>query len=398
MFAFAVLVGDQRPVRELITNRNSINCPMTAPKPLGVAVIGTGFGQAIHIPALQQASKTNVVAVYHRDLSKAKAIADQHHITYAFNSLEKLLAQPEIQAVTIATPPFLHYEVTRQAIAAGKHVLLEKPLTLTVEETVDLFNLAKKQGVIVMPDFEFRFVPAWQYLAELLAEGLLGKLRLIKVDWLVASRANPERAWNWYAQREKGGGALGAVGSHAFDYLHWLFGPATSLSAMLSCAIAERPDPLADNQLKPVTADDTALISLALGDGTPCQVNISSVAYGGRGHWLEIYGEKGSLVLGSDNLKDYVHGFKFFHCPAGKSTTELDIPKRLSFPQVFTDGRLAPVIRVMDQWATSIDQGQAFSPSFQDGVYSQLLMDLTHQSHQQRQWLTVPDLDQVLAQ
>ncbi|MEY2984620.1 MAG: hypothetical protein RLZZ568_1237 [Cyanobacteriota bacterium] len=369
---------------------------MTVSQSLGVAVIGTGFGKAIHLPALQQAANTRPVAVYHRDLTKAKAIADQHHVLYAFNSLEKLLAQPEVQAVTIATPPFLHDTMAQAAIAAGKHVLLEKPLTLTVTEAVHLFHLAQRNQVIVMPDFEFRFVPAWQYLAELLAEGILGKLRFIKVDWLVASRANPARAWNWYAQREQGGGALGAVGSHAFDYLHWLFGPAQRVSALLSCAIAERPDPLAHNQLKPVTADDTALISLVLADGTPCQVNISSVAYGGRGHWLEIYGEKGSLVLGSDNLKDYVHGFKLFHCPAGKAMTELEIPKRLAFPQVFTDGRLAPVIRVMEQWATSIDQGQVFAPSLRDGVYSQLLMDLTHQSHQQRQWLTVPDLDQVL--
>ncbi|MGA1622503.1 MAG: Gfo/Idh/MocA family protein, partial [Synechocystis sp.] len=174
---------------------------MAVPQSLGVAVIGTGFGKAIHLPALQQAKNAQPVAVYHRDLTKAKAIADEYHITHAFNNLEKLLAQPEVQGVTIATPPFLHYEMAQQAIAAGKHVLLEKPLTLTVQESVKLFHQAQHQGVIVMPDFEFRFVPAWQYLAELLAEGILGKLRLIKADWLVASRANPERAWNWYAQR-----------------------------------------------------------------------------------------------------------------------------------------------------------------------------------------------------
>ena len=57
---------------------------------------------------------------------------------------------------------------------------------------------------------------------------------------------------------------------------------------------------------------------LELADGTPCQLSISSVTYNGRGHWLEIYGDKGTLVLGSDNLKDYVHGFKFLAAPAGK--------------------------------------------------------------------------------
>lgn len=365
--------------------------------PLAVAVIGTGFGQAIHIPALQHHSRTQAIAIYHRDLGKAQKVADAQGLTYAYNDLEKLLANPEIKAVTIASPPFLHFEMAKQAILAGKHILLEKPMTLRGSETMELDHLAQQRGVIVVPDFEFRFVPAWQYVAQLLEEGILGKVKLIKVDWLVGSRANPDRPWNWYAQREKGGGALGALASHTFDYLHWLFGPAKRLSACLSVAIAERPDPLENNQLKPVTAEDTALISLELASGVPCQVNISSVAYGGRGHWLEIYGEKGSLVLGSDNLKDYVHGFKIFHSPAGEGTKELEVPKHLAFPRVFADGRLAPVIRVVDHWVKSIEQGQASSPSLREGIYSQLLMDLTKQAHQQGQWVTIPDLDHLLA-
>ncbi len=370
---------------------------MTNSFPLAVAVIGTGFGQAIHIPALQNHRRTQAIAIYHRDLDKAQSVADSHGLTYAYNDLEKLLANQEIKAVTIASPPFLHFEMAKQAILAGKHILLEKPMTLRWEETVELYHLARQRGVTVVPDFEFRFVPPWQYVAQLLDEGILGKLKLIKVDWLVGSRANPDRPWNWYAQREKGGGALGALASHTFDYLHWLFGPAQSLSACLSVAVPERPDPLENNRLKPVTAEDTALISLELASGVPCQVNITSVAHGGRGHWLEIYGEKGSLVVGSDNLKDYVHGFKVFHSPAGKNTTELEIPKQLAFPQVFADGRLAPVIRVVDEWVKSIEQGRSSMPSLREGVYSQLLMDLTHQAHQRRQWVTVPDLDRLLA-
>ena len=365
--------------------------------PLAVAVIGTGFGQAVHIPALQHHNQTQAIAIYHRNLAKAQSVADTHGLPYAYDDLEKLLANQEIKAVTIASPPFLHFEMAKQAILAGKHILLEKPMTLRGSETVELYHLAREKGVTVMPDFEFRFVPAWQYLAQLLGEEILGKLRLIKVDWLVGSRANADRPWNWYAQKEKGGGALGALASHTFDYLHWLFGPAQGLSSCLSVAIDERPDPLENNRLKPVTAEDTALISLELASGVPCQVNITSVAHGGRGHWLEIYGEKGSLVLGSDNLKDYVHGFKLFHSPAGKTMTELEIPKHLAFPQVFADGRLAPVIRVIDHWLKSIEQGQASPPSFREGVYSQLLMDLTHQSHRQGQWVKVPDLDHLLA-
>jgi predicted dehydrogenase len=125
-------------------------------------------------------------------------------------------------------------------------------------------------------------------------------------------------------------------------------------------------------------------------------VSLSSVTYAGRGHWLEIYGEKGTLVLGSDNLKDYVHGFRLLAAPAGKSLTEVEIPKRLAFPQVFSDGRLAPFIAIVDRWLKGIEQGQSVIPSLQEGVYSQLLMDLTHQSHRLQKWVTVPDLDAYL--
>jgi predicted dehydrogenase len=371
---------------------------MTNSSPLTVAVIGTGFGQAVHIPALQYHAQTKAIAIYHRDLAKARQIAESQCLAYGYDSLAKLLDNPEIEAVTIASPPFLHFEMAREAILAGKHVLLEKPMTLRVEKTIELYHLAQQRGVTVMPDFEFRFVPAWQYVAELLEQRILGQLKLIKVDWLVGSRANPNRAWNWYAQREKGGGALGALASHTFDYLHWFFGPAHSLSANLSVAITERPDPLDNNRLKPVTAEDTALISLTLDNDVPCQVNITSVAHGGRGHWLEIYGEKGSLVLGSDNLKDYVHGFRIFHHPAGELMEELKVPTRLDFPKVFADGRLAPVVRVVNEWVQSIQQNRTPTPSLRHGVYSQLLMDLTKQAHQEKQWLTVPGLDLLLAQ
>ncbi|MBF2018535.1 MAG: Gfo/Idh/MocA family oxidoreductase [Hydrococcus sp. C42_A2020_068] len=364
---------------------------------IGVAVVGTGFGQAIHIPGFQHHPRTEVVAVYNRDLGKAKAIADSHNIPYAYNQLEKILALPEVEAVSISTPPFLHYEMGKMALEAGKHLLLEKPMNMSAQETKELYHLAAKKGLVATADFEFRFVPGWQLLAEYLQQGYVGQTRLIKIDWLVASRANPERPWNWYSRKDMGGGALGAIGSHAFDYINWLFGSVQRLCANLTCAIKERPDPNAGGELKPVDADDTCLIILELADGTPCQLSISSVTYQGRGHWVEVYGDRATLVLGSDNLKDYIHGFRLMAAPAGKSLAEVEIPKRLAFPQVFTDGRLAPFIRVVDRWVESIDAGESLVPSLREGVYSQLLMDLTHQSNEHRCWVDVPDLDAFLS-
>ena len=363
---------------------------------IGVAVVGTGFGQKIHIPGFQHHHRTEVVAVYNRDLNKAKEIADKNKIYYAESDLDRLLSLPEVDAVSISTPPFLHYEMAKQVLEAKKHLLLEKPMAMNATQVKELYHLAEDRGVVAIADFEFRYVPAWQLLAQYLEDGYVGKKRLIKIDWIVTSRANPEREWNWYSRKDAGGGALGAVASHAFDYVSWLFGSVSRLNGYLNCAIPERPDPK-DGKMKPVDADDTCLIMMELADGTPVQLSISSVAYAGRGHWVEIYGSKGTLVIGSSNLNDYVHGFELFAAPAGKSLEKITIPTKYDFPQVFSDGRLAPFIRVVDRFTASIDSRESLVPSLKQGVYSQLLMDLTHQSNRQQSWVDVPNLESFIA-
>jgi predicted dehydrogenase len=129
---------------------------------------------------------------------------------------------------------------------------------------------------------------------------------------------------------------------------------------------------------------------LELTDGTPVQVCLSSTTYQGRGHWVEIYGDRGTLILGSDNQADYIHGFKLWYAPAGEPLQELPVPDRLAFPQTYPDGRMAAVLRVVDRWVQAIDQGQAIAPSLREGIASQQLMDLAHESHDRGQWVTVP--------
>lgn len=363
---------------------------------IGVAIIGTGFGQKIHVPGFQIHHRTQVVAVYHRERQQAEAIAAEHHIPHACDRLEEVLALPAVQAVSISTPPFLHYEMGQAVLRSGKHLLLEKPTALNVQEAVTLYQLAQSQRLSTTLDFEFRFIPAWQRFAELLAEGYVGQKRLIKIDWLASSRADATRPWNWYAQKDKGGGALGAIGSHLFDYIPWLFAPVQRLCGRLSTTITSRPDPNTKT-MQPVDADDTCTLLMELTDGTPCQAVLSAVTYQGRGHWVEVYGDHGTLILGSDNQKDYVHGFRLWGSQHGAPLSELEIPQRLAFPKTYADGRLAPFVRVVDQWMKGIDQGASVTPSLREGVYSQLLMDLTHQSSETGAWVSVPELETVLS-
>jgi len=362
---------------------------------IGVAVVGTGFGQKVHIPTFQAHHNTKIVAVYHRDINKAKTIAASHNIPYASDNLAEILALPTVEAVSISTPPFLHYEMAKQVLQAGKHLLLEKPLTLNVTEAKELYQLAKSQGVIATVDFEFRFVPEWQFFAQLLAANYVGNIRLIKIDWLGSSRADTSRPWNWYSSKEKGGGALGSLGSHAFDYINWLFGSVGKLNAHLITAISERVNP-ANGELQAVDTDDTCLLSLELVNGTPCQVSISAVVHAERTHWIEVYGDKGTLVLGSKNQKDYIHGFQIWGSQPGESLKEIAVPQQFLFPQHYHDGRICAFLRVVDEWVKGITNHQEITPSLKEGVYSQLLMDLSHKSHETGSWVNVPSLGEFL--
>ncbi|MFM8007412.1 MAG: Gfo/Idh/MocA family protein, partial [Dolichospermum sp.] len=265
---------------------------------IGVAIVGTGFGQKVHIPAFQAHHNTEIVAVYHRDIHQAQTIAQNHNIPNASDNLAEILSLDNVEAVSISTPPFLHYEMAKEVLKAGKHLLLEKPVTLNVNEAKELYQLAKNQGIIATVDFEFRFVPQWQFFAQLLAKNYVGNIRLIKIDWLGSSRADVSRPWNWYSSQEKGGGVLGALGSHAFDYINWLFGAVKKLNAHLITTIPERINPVTD-ELQLVDSDDTCLLSLELVDGTPVQICISGVIHAPRTHWIEVYGDQGTLVLGS---------------------------------------------------------------------------------------------------
>ncbi|MDP4706840.1 MAG: Gfo/Idh/MocA family oxidoreductase, partial [Cyanobium sp. MAG_237] len=270
-------------------------------------------------------------------------------------------------------------DLARRALEAGKHLLLEKPVALNAERIESLQRLALQRGLTVAVDFEYRAVPLFQQLADLLASGVLGELVLVKYDWLMGSRADASRPWSWYSQAAEGGGVLGALGTHAFDTLHWLVGPSRSLRAQLSTAITQRPLADGSGHLARVDAEDIALVQLELetplGQTVPAQLNLASVARRGRGCWLELYGRDGTAVLGSDNQADYVHGFGLWHSQAGEPLRPVEADERLSFARTWADGRIAPVQRIHSWWSAAVREGRPMLPGLGEAVLSQRCCD-----------------------
>lgn len=112
----------------------------------------------------------------------------------------------------------------------------------------------------------------------------------------------------------------------------------------------------------------------------PVQVTLSAVARQGRGYWIEIYGSKGTLVLGSDNQKDYVHGFGLWFTKLGEQPKAISADPDLAFKKTWTDGRIAPVARLQSWWAESIETGKPMIPGLAEGFTSQEVCDEIRES------------------
>ena len=346
-------------------------------QPLRVAIAGLGFGQAVHLPALRACPLTTPVALWHPRPERLEQACRDADLPGA-SDFEALLADPAVEAVVIATPPEPRFALARQALLAGKHLMLEKPVALTAEPIEELQRLALRQGCCVAVDFEYRAVPLFQQLKALIEQGDLGELVLVKLDWLMGSRADASRPWSWYSQAAAGGGVLGALGTHAFDLLHWLVGPSADLAALLSTAIPERP--LAGGAgSAAVDAEDIALLQLQLqqasGATVPAQINLASVTRRGRGCWLELYGREGTAVLGSDNQADYVHGFGLWLSRGGEPLRPVAADSSLAFPRTWEDGRIAPVERLHGWWAAAVRAGRPMVPGLAEAVLSQRCCD-----------------------
>ena len=348
-------------------------------RPLGVAIAGLGFGEKVHLPALRDCPLTEPVALWHPRPERLEQACSVSGLP-GFSAFEALLADPRVEALVIATPPEPRFALAEAAIAAGKHLLLEKPVALDAGQIEELQRQAIAAGVCVAVDFEYRAVPAFQQLKAALENNPVGTPWLVKLDWLMGSRADASRPWNWYSQRAAGGGVLGSLGTHAFDTLHWLLGPTRSLSASRSLAIPHRP--LADGsaRLGAVDAEDIALLQLELETGSgrrlPAQVSLAAVTRPGRGYWIEIYGSEGSLVLGSPNQADYVHGFQLQQAGPGGSLEPIAADPQLAFPHTWPDGRVAPVRRLIQWWAEAIREGRPMLPGLAEAALSQRVCDL----------------------
>ena len=341
---------------------------------LKVGVIGTGFGTSVQIPAFRANPRVEVVAVSSGQPGKARKVAGTLGVPHAFDTYADLVAA-DLDLVSITAPPDLHAAMTLAAAAAGRHVLCEKPMALSGREAETMLAAAERAGVAHLIDHELRFNPNRRKTRSLIEGGFLGQPRHALITMMSTGRADPSRPWNWWSDASRGGGLLGAVGSHQIDLLRYWLGEVEAAAGTVETCVKERPLPDGTGH-RAVTADDATAFSLRFASGAVATVVLSVVASHPLGPRTEVWGEEGVLILDE--------GERLWGARRGEALGELTEPETTPTPAGMDYASLwgLSFVRLVDHLVRALLDGEPVAPAatFRDGLAAQRVMDAVHQS------------------
>ncbi|WP_261719908.1 Gfo/Idh/MocA family oxidoreductase [Streptomyces sp. FZ201] len=295
--------------------------------PLRVGMVGYAFMGAAHSQGWRTVGRVFdlprrpvLAAICGRDGAAVRAAADRHGWAAAETDWRALIARDDVDLVDICTPGDSHAEIAVAALAAGKHVLCEKPLANSVEEAEDMVRAAEtaqERGQLAMVGFNYRRVPATALARRMVAEGRIGKLRHVRVTYLQDWLVDPQFPLTWRLRREHAGsGSLGDLGAHIVDLAQYVAGEQLAgVSALTETFVRERPLPggavqglsavSADGGTGRVTVDDAALFTARFPSGAIASFEATRYATGRKNALrLELNGENGSLAFDLERLNE----------------------------------------------------------------------------------------------
>jgi predicted dehydrogenase len=261
-----------------------------------IVVIGTGFGARVVAPAFAATAGCEVVEVVSPRDDDAVGSA---------------IARTDVDLVSVHSPPFLHASHVRAALAAEKAVLCDKPFATNAGEAAELVAEAAAAEVVALCNFEFRFHPVRRLLRELVRTDALGPIEHVHWTHISAGSRVPLRRYGWLFDRDRGGGWIGAWGSHAVDTLRWCFGEVVAVDAQPRIDVAERPDD--HGELHTCTAEDGLTATLRLEPGTTVAIDSTFAASAsiaprltvlGAGATCEVIGDTRVVVRRGDGTHE----------------------------------------------------------------------------------------------
>lgn len=381
-------------------------------KKINVGIIGTGFIGAAHIEAIRRLGFVDVIALAENNQQLAEQKAKELNIPLAYDCVDKLLANPDIQVVHNCTPNHLHFAINKKVILAGKHVFSEKPLCLTSQEADELTSLAEQQGVTTAVGFVYRNFAMVQQAADMVRDQQIGRVFAVNghylQDWMLL-----ETDYNWRVDPKVGGKSrtVADIGSHWCDTVQFVTGkkikevfadmsivyPTRKASKQVESFVTVNAD--SSYELKPVETEDYASVLVRFEDGSKGSFTVSQVSAGHKNdltfdisgsekslHWeqetpqyLKIgYRQQANQILCDDPSLVNPAVRAYNHFPGGHIE---------GWPDAFKNMMLAFYAFIAE--GKDPQQDTAKFAMFKDGAQIVHIVDAIIESAQQGKWISV---------
>ncbi|MEV0843342.1 Gfo/Idh/MocA family oxidoreductase [Actinocatenispora sera] len=363
-------------------------------------MVGTAFMGAAHSQAWRTVNRVfdlpvtaRMAAICGRDPARTEAAASRLGWAATETDWRALIARDDVELVDICTPGDTHAEIAIAALAAGKHVLCEKPLANTAAEAEAMAAAARDAGTVAMCGFTYRRVPAVTLMHDLVAAGRIGRIHQVRAcylqDWLV----DPAAPWTWRLSADRAGsGALGDLGAHVIDAVRFLTGAEfESVSALTETFVTERPLPGGTGNA-PVTVDDAALFLARLSGGVVGTFEATRYATGRKNALrIEVNGTLGTLAFDLERLNE----LEFYDggqpsAEAGFRRILVTEPDHPYLSAWWPPGHLLGYEHAFTHQArdllAAVGGGDPVRPSFEDGLAAQRVLDAVGRSARDSTW------------
>lgn len=325
----------------------------------------------------------------------------------AYVGWENLIEDPEVDAVDICLPNFLHKEVALAAIEAGKHVICEKPLANSAADSKEIYEAAKKAGVIHQTGFNWRLPPAMQLAKKLIDDGDLGQILDFRGFWLSEWAMDPAVPMMWRLKKDlAGSGSLGDIGGHVIDFARFVVGEIGEVSGVAETYIKERPiisdaggyvagGPGSKPQMDTVDVDDNVAFMMKFENGAYGYIEATRFSPGRYNHCgFEVHGMKGSLVFNWERMDElqfcsmddppHKHGFRTLYPGPAHPLGEIFWPVP-GYQVSYADTKMLQ----MYDFCKAVVEGAPVQTSFYDGWKNAQVCDAVLKSVEEHAWVPV---------
>jgi myo-inositol 2-dehydrogenase / D-chiro-inositol 1-dehydrogenase len=272
--------------------------------PIKIAILGAGFISEIHCESYHRfVPDAEVVAVYTRNAEKAQSFAQKHGISQWYNDLDAIIQSSGADVIDICLPNFLHADATLKAATAGKHIIIEKPLAVTLEEADAMISACKKAGVKLMYAEELCFAPKYERVRQMVNEGAIGEIYMLKQS---EKHSGPHSDW-FYDINLAGGGVLMDMGCHGIAWFRWMLKNARAKSVYATMSTVYHK--------QRTKAEDNSVVIIEFENGVTGLVENSWAKHGGMDDRSEVYGTGGvvyaDLFMGNAAIAYSKNGYGY---------------------------------------------------------------------------------------